>query len=140
MSSQLVQRWQVEHRHATARPPPARPAWPNGRVYVGSSAASPANNFFAFDAVTGAPAWAVTVGYRSSCFNVGIGSTAAISGTTLVVGAAAPANPAYYGLDDQRLGRPLWRNPMNVGASALPLGVAAARLWPRLPGHGLALR
>ncbi len=112
--NQLVSRWQVNiGSNGTA--PAGAPSVANGKIYVGSSAPS-GNNFFAFDAVSGAQAWATSVSYQSSCFNVGIGSTSAISGTTLVVGGG---DPAYYGLD-ANTGAQLWRHPMNVGSSGFP--------------------
>ena len=83
-----------------------------GRVYVGSSAPT-GPNFFAFDAQTGAPAWSANLGYKADCENVGIGSTAANSGTVLAVGGG---DEAYYGLNAQT-GASLWREPLNVGSS-----------------------
>src|SRR5207253_6279707 len=80
------------------------------------SSAPTGNDFFAFDAVTGSQAWAVSLNYVSSCFNVGIGSTAAISGTVVSVGGG---DSAFYGLD-ANTGSQLWRNPMNVGSSGFP--------------------
>ncbi len=81
--SQLVSRWQM-FIGSGAGDPSGAPSVAGGKVFVGSSA--PGNNFFAFNAVTGAQAWNVSVGYENSCFNVGIGSTSAISGTVLSVG------------------------------------------------------
>jgi hypothetical protein len=75
---------------------------------------------FAFNAVSGAPVWAKAIGYRSSCFNVGIGSTPAISGTQVVVGEDnAASNPAYHGIDTVS-GTMVWTNTMSVGASGFP--------------------
>jgi hypothetical protein len=87
----------------------------NGKVFVGSSAAS-AQDFFAFGAVSGAQLWTANLNYQSSCFNVGIGSTAAISGTMLSVGGG---DQAFYGLNTET-GAIVWRNPMNVGSSGYP--------------------
>src|SRR5690242_11399501 len=89
------------------------PSVANGRVFVGSSRAS-GPNLFAFDAATGALAWNVGVGYNpDGCFGVGIGSTAAISGTTLVIGGG---DAAYYGINTVT-GAQLWREPLNAGPS-----------------------
>src|SRR5437867_60768 len=112
--SQLTQRWQVSIG-TNGTGPSGAPSVANGRVYVGSSAPT-GNNFFAFDAVTGAQAWSANIGYFSTCFNVGIGSTCAISGTVVSVGGG---DTAYYGLD-ANTGAQLWRNPMNVGSSGFP--------------------
>ncbi|HUS16481.1 MAG TPA: S-layer homology domain-containing protein [Chloroflexia bacterium] len=109
--SSLVPRWQ--RSLGTAGSPSASgPVISNGRVYVGSSVmAGP--NFFAFEATTGAPAWSADLGHMPSCFNVGIGSTAAVSGTLLAVGGG---DGAYYGRD-ALTGGALWRVPLNVGPS-----------------------
>ncbi|MFL5733817.1 MAG: S-layer homology domain-containing protein [Chloroflexia bacterium] len=112
--AQLVQRWQV-NIGSNGTPPSGAPSVANGTVFVGSSTAT-GNNFFAFDAISGSPVWSTTVGYVSSCFNVGIGSTSAISGTILSVGGG---DSAFYGLDTTN-GAQLWRNPMNVGSSGFP--------------------
>ena len=82
---QLVQRWQA-FIGSNGTGPFSAPSVANGRVYVGSSVSS-GNDFFAFDAVTGVPAWSANVNYvNSGCFNVGIGSTAAVSGNVVSVG------------------------------------------------------
>ena len=88
----------------------------SGKVYVGSSAPTWADNYFAFDAVTGAKAWSTNLAYQSTCFSVGIGSTAAVSGTLLVVGGG---DDAYYGLD-ANMGVSSGGNPLNVGPSGYP--------------------
>jgi outer membrane protein assembly factor BamB len=89
------------------------PSIAGGRVFVGSSIAT-GPNLFALDARTGAPAWNVGVGYNpDGCFGVGIGSTAAISGTTLVIGGG---DAAYYGINTVT-GAQLWREPLNAGPS-----------------------
>ncbi|HUP27069.1 MAG TPA: PQQ-binding-like beta-propeller repeat protein, partial [Chloroflexia bacterium] len=118
-ASLLVQRWQY-NVGTNGTPTSGAPSVYNGVVYVPSSAASPANNLFALDAVNGSQVWAMAAGYRSSCFNVGIGSTPAISATTLVIGAdSSDSNPSYYGRDTATGGQ-VWRNPMGVGASGFP--------------------
>ena len=89
------------------------PSVAGGRVVVGSSRAT-GPNLFAFDARTGTLAWNASVGYTpGSCFNVGIGSTATISGTTLVIGGG---DAAYYGLNTAT-GAQLWREPLDAGPS-----------------------
>ncbi len=108
----MVSRWQM-FIGSNGTPASSSPAIANGKAYVGSSASS-GNDFFAFDAVTGAQAWATSVNYvGAGCFNVGIGSSPAVSGSILSVGGG---DAAYYGLDANS-GAQLWRNPMNVGAS-----------------------
>jgi outer membrane protein assembly factor BamB len=87
----------------------------NGRLYVGGSAVT-GPNFFAFDAKSGVPLWQTSLGYApADCadvgIEVGIGSTAAISGSILVVGGG---DAAYYALDT-RTGATLWRDPLAVG-------------------------
>lgn len=115
----IGQRWQFNvGSNGTATS--AAPSVSNGVVYVGSSAASPANNFFAFNAITGSSVFSEPIGYRSSCFNVGIGSTPAISGTQVVIGAdTASSNPSYFGFNTSN-GSQAWVNPMGVGASGFP--------------------
>ncbi len=120
--AQLTQSWQVNIQ-TNGTPPSGAPSVADGVVYVGSSITSTAQipNFFALSAVTGATIWSKDIGYRRSCFNVGIGSTPAISGTVVVVGADnASSDPSYYGLDTSNLGAQLWVNPMGVGISGFP--------------------
>jgi hypothetical protein len=112
--AQWVSRWQV-NIGSNGTPPSGAPSVSNGKVFVGSSVAA-GNDYFAFDAISGSPVWSTTLNYTSSCFNVGIGSTAAISGTALSVGGG---DSAFYGLDANNGGQ-LWRNPMNVGSSGFP--------------------
>ncbi len=89
------------------------PSIANGRVFVGSSIGT-GPNLFAFDARTGVPAWNVSVGYNpAACLGVGIGSTAAISGTTLVIGGG---DAAYYGINTET-GAQLWRTSLDAGPS-----------------------
>ena len=109
--SQLAPRWQA-FIGSGVYPTSSGPSVANGRVYVGSSVAT-GNNFFAFDALTGDPAWSANLGHVNDCSVVGIGSTSAISGTVLAVGGG---DSAYYGLDADT-GAQLWRQPMNVGPS-----------------------
>ncbi|MEO8286876.1 MAG: S-layer homology domain-containing protein [Chloroflexota bacterium] len=114
--NQLVQRWAVNLGYnSTGSATSGAPSVANGKVYVGTNA-STGDNFFARDAVTGAPVWSTSVGYVNSCFNVGIGSTSAISGSVLSVGGG---DSAFYGLN-ANTGAQLWRNPMNVGSSGFP--------------------
>ena len=110
---QLVSRWQV-YLGSNGNPSSSTPSVALGRVYVGSSVPT-GPNYFAFDARTGAPEWSADLGYTASCEKVGIGSTAAISGTVLAVGGG---DGAYYGLDAQT-GATLWRNPLGAGASGM---------------------
>ena len=89
------------------------PSVADGRVFVGSSRPT-GPNLFAFDAAGGTRLWNVSAGYTpGNCFNVGIGSTAAISGTTLVIGGG---DAAYYGFDTAT-GTRLWREPLDAGPS-----------------------
>jgi outer membrane protein assembly factor BamB len=87
-----------------------------GTVYVGSSVPS-GPNFFAFSAATGASRWTKDLGhvFDPSCGPdvVGIPSTAAVSGSVVVIGGG---DSAYYGLDTAA-GRVLWRHPMGDGPS-----------------------
>jgi len=107
----LASRWQVFLGNSVDRSS-STPSVAGGRVYVGSSVPS-GPNFFAFDATTGAPVWSADLGYSDSCQKVGIGSTAAISGTVLAVGGG---DSAYYGLNAQT-GARLWREALDVGPS-----------------------
>ena len=77
--AQVVPRWQVAVG-SSDNPSSSTPSVAHGLVYVGSSVPS-GPNFFAFEATTGAPAWSADLHYMASCEKVGIGSTAAISGT-----------------------------------------------------------
>ncbi len=107
----LVPRWEV-YLGTNGTPSSSAPVIADGRVYVGSSVAT-GPNFFAFDAVTGAPLWNANLGYIADCNLVGIGSTAAVSGGVLVVGGG---DGAYYGFD-AATGTPLWREPLGDGPS-----------------------
>ena len=100
-----------------AIPSGSAPSVADGRLYIGGSAHE-GPNFFAFDASSGAPIWQVSLGKApTTCadvgVDVGIGSTAAISGSIAVVGGA---DAAYYGLD-AATGATLWRDPLGVGPS-----------------------
>ncbi|MDQ3706348.1 MAG: PQQ-binding-like beta-propeller repeat protein [Chloroflexota bacterium] len=112
----LVPRWRAVI-NPEGIPAGSAPSVANGRVYIGGSAhAGP--NFFAFEASSGAPLWQVSLGYASTdCsaegIEVGIGSTAAILGSIVVVGGG---DAAYYGLDADT-GATLWRDPLDVGPS-----------------------
>jgi outer membrane protein assembly factor BamB len=109
---QLVSRWQAP-LGTNGNPSSSSPVVAGGRVYVGSSAPE-GPNFYAFDASSGLPSWSANVGYFESCDGVGIGSTAAISGTVLVVGGG---DAAYYGLNADT-GEQMWRVAMDAGPSA----------------------
>ncbi len=89
-------------------PSSSGPVVASGRVYVGSSLAE-GDNYFCFDASTGARVWSANVGH-SPPFpgNVGIGSTAAVVDGLVVVGGG---DPAYYGLD-AATGAIRWRHDM----------------------------
>ena len=113
--SQLISRWQSPDMGFNSHASSSAPSVANGKVYAGSSNPN-GNNYYAFDATTGAPLWSANLGYQPRCDSVGIGSTAAISGTTLVVGGG---DDAYYALDAND-GHILWRNPINMGPSAYP--------------------
>jgi len=95
-------------------PSSSGPIVAGGRVYVGSSLPS-GDNYFCFDAATGARLWSANVGH-SPPFpgNVGIGSTAAVVDGLVVVGGG---DPAYYGLD-AATGARRWRHDMAQGAEA----------------------
>jgi outer membrane protein assembly factor BamB len=98
-------------------PSGSAPSVANGRLFIGGSAKA-GGNFFAFDAASGAPLWQTSLGYApADCADVGIevgvGSTAAISGSIAVVGGA---DAAFYGLDADT-GEKLWRDPLDVGPS-----------------------
>jgi outer membrane protein assembly factor BamB len=90
------------------------PVVADGRVCVGSSVRE-GPNYFCFDASTGAPLWSADLGHSSFTEgNVGIGSTAAISGGVLYVGGG---DAAYYAVAADT-GRVLWRHPLDAGRDA----------------------
>lgn len=95
-------------------PAGSAPSVANGHLYIGGSAPT-GPNFFAFDATSGAPLWQASLGYIPSpdveCIAVGIGSTAAISGSVLVVGGG---DATYYGLNADT-GATIWRDPVGAG-------------------------
>lgn len=138
-------RWQA-YLGSNGAPSSSTPSVAGGRVYVGGSAAS-GRNFFAFDSVSGAPAWSLNLGYVDSCFNVGIGATAAISDGIVVAGGG---DAAYYGLDAST-GELIWREALNAGPSGFAwespllangrayLGVAARCDNPSVRGEVRAL-
>lgn len=95
-------------------PSSSGPVVANGRVYVGSSLAA-GDNYFCFDASTGARVWSANVGHSPPFLgNVGIGSTAAVVDGRVVLGGG---DPAYYGLD-AATGAILWRHDMAQAAEA----------------------
>ena len=113
--AQWVQRWQANVGSGSTATS-STPAVADGRVFAASSRTA-GDNLFAFDAVNGgAPLWTAFVGYQSSCFNGGVGSSPAVGGTTLVVGGG---DAAYYALNTTN-GAQIWRHPMNVGPSGFP--------------------
>src|SRR5437764_244671 len=91
--NQLVSRWQANIGSDLNNPASSAPSVAGGAVYVGSSARS-GPNFFAYSAQNGTPYWSVNLSYTNACWNVGIGSTPAISGTVVAVGGG---DTAYYG-------------------------------------------
>ena len=92
-------------------PSSSGPVMADGRVCAGSSVPQ-GNNYFCFDATTGAPLWSANVGHPTLVRgNVGIGATAAISNGVLAVGGG---DAAYYALAADT-GRILWRHPLAVG-------------------------
>jgi outer membrane protein assembly factor BamB len=110
----LVSLWQADVGAGDA-PTSSAPSVANGRVYVGSSVKS-GQNFYAFDAQTGKTDWSASLAPATTCFGVGIGATAAISGSVVVAGGS---DSAYYGLDSAT-GTVLWRDPLDAGPSAYP--------------------
>ena len=107
--TQLTQRWQ-RFIGVGSQAPFSAPSVGGGRLFIGSSIAS-GDNFFAFDAVTGDPLWGENLGYDDDCFLlVGIGSTAAVSGTIVSIGGG---DGAYYGLDVTN-GDIEWRDPLGA--------------------------
>lgn len=92
-----------------ALPSSSGPVMADGRVCAGSSVGV-GDNYFCFDASTGARLWSATVGHvPATTRSVGIGATAAIAGGVLVVGGG---DAAYYALAADT-GRVLWRHPLN---------------------------
>ena len=113
--AQVAPRWQSDIG-SNGIPPSGAPTVAGGRVYVGSSRAD-GDNFFAFDAQSGARAWSARVGHiEVPCFNIGIGATAAVAGNLVVAGGG---DGAYYGLD-ATTGAQKWRHALNVGSSGFP--------------------
>lgn len=112
-ASLLTTRWQAFVGSNGGTPSFSAPSVANGKVYVGSSVTT-GNNLFAFDAPTGTPVWSTSVGHNpTSCFGVGVGSTASISGTILSIGGG---DSAYYGLD-AITGEQIWRHAVDAGPS-----------------------
>ncbi|MDQ6693949.1 MAG: PQQ-binding-like beta-propeller repeat protein [Chloroflexota bacterium] len=110
--SRLAPLWQFNTGIGVS-PTSSGPIVAGGRVYVGSSETS-GPNFYALDAATGTQDWSATLGQTPTCFNVGIGATAAVAGGVVVSGGT---DPAYYGLD-ATTGKLLWRHALDAGASA----------------------
>jgi outer membrane protein assembly factor BamB len=120
-ASQLVERWRVNLGNNS--PTSSAPNVSNGKVYAASSVTS-GDNYFAYDAVSGAPVWSTSVGHGSNCFNVGIGATAAISGSVISVGGG---DKAYYGLNADT-GAQLWREEMDPTPNTNPFPWASPLL------------
>ncbi len=96
-----------------AVPSASGPVVAGGRVCAGSSVDT-GDNYFCFDATTGAPLWSANLGHFPAPGNVGIGSTAAIADGRLIVGGG---DSAYYALDTAT-GAMIWRHPMDAGPTA----------------------
>lgn len=92
----LVQRWQANTGTGNVVTS-GGPSVANGRVFVGSTVAT-GNNFFAFDAVTGKPAWNQFVGYLTGCLLSGVPSTSAIDGGVVSVGVGTPLIMAWMSI------------------------------------------
>jgi outer membrane protein assembly factor BamB len=112
---QLMPRWQANIGTNGTMSAASAPSVANSMVYVGSSVAS-GDNFFGINAISGTQVWTASLGYNPNpgCLHVGLGSTAAISGTIISVGGG---DSAYYGLNADT-GQQLWRDPMDLGPSA----------------------
>jgi outer membrane protein assembly factor BamB len=132
--SRLAPRWQADIGMGDF-PPSGAPTVAGGRVFVGSSRPD-GDNFFAFGATTGGALWTANVGHHPpSDFDVGLGATAGVSGSVVVVGGG---DAAYYGLD-VATGAILWRHEMGVGASGFtwcsPL-IANGRVYIGMSSEG----
>jgi outer membrane protein assembly factor BamB len=110
----LTQAWQSNiGLGETEMPAFSAPSVANGRVYIAGSR-DQGDNFFSFDTGDGHTAWSASIGRNpSECFGVGIGSTAAVSGTMVSIGGG---DGAYYGFNAGN-GSQLWRDPLGVGPS-----------------------
>ncbi len=135
----LVPRWQAQIGSGPS-PSSSSPVVAEGRVYVASSVIT-GSNFFAMDAQTGTPLWSADLGRVNDCFNVGIGATAAVSGSLVVAGGGGGA---YYGLDAATgairwrndLGQPgafAWASPL-IAQSRVYVGVASECDAPQVRG------
>jgi outer membrane protein assembly factor BamB len=132
--SRLAPRWQADIGMGDF-PPSGAPTVAGGRVFVGSSRPD-GDNFFAFSATTGGALWTANVGHHPpSDFDVGLGATAGVSGSVVVVGGG---DAAYYGLD-VATGAILWRHEMGVGPSGFtwcsPL-IANGRVYIGMSSEG----
>jgi outer membrane protein assembly factor BamB len=116
-----------------SRPPSCTPAVAGGRVFACSSGTD-GDNFFAFDAKTGALLWSADVG-RPGASTVGIGASPAVADGIVVAGGA---DGAYYGLD-AATGALRWRHALDAGrhdfAWASPLA-AGGRVWIGVSSEG----
>ena len=128
----LVPRWQA-HVGVGPLPPSCAPAVAGGRVFACSSRTD-GDNFFAFDAKTGALQWSVNLGAPQSG-SVGIGASPAVANGIVVAGGA---DGAYYGLD-AATGALRWRHALDSGprdfAWASPL-VSGGFVWIGVSSEG----
>src|SRR4051812_8129779 len=108
----LALRWHVFLGPGGALSTSSVPVVAGDTVYAGSNPAH-GDNYYAFDARTGAQKWSASLHFGGGCLPIGLGATAAISGTLLVVGGG---DGAYYGLNTAD-GRILWRSPLDAGPS-----------------------
>jgi outer membrane protein assembly factor BamB len=113
----LAPLWQKE-LGTSGDPPSASPTVADGRVFAGSSVRD-GDNLLAFDAATGQELWSADLDRRAGpCggfSEIGIPSTPAVSGSTVVVGGG---NAAYFALDAAS-GRVLWKHDISdAGPSA----------------------
>jgi outer membrane protein assembly factor BamB len=108
----LVQLWTATLGMG-AHPASSGPVVSGGRVYVGSSVPT-GPNFMSVEAATGRILWSADLGHDfSGPDSVGLGATAAVAGSVVVIGGG---DSAYYGLDAAS-GRILWRHALDVGPS-----------------------
>jgi outer membrane protein assembly factor BamB len=128
----LAARWQARVGLGPL-PPSCSPAVAGGRVFACSSRTD-GDNFFAFDAKTGALLWSADLG-RPGAGSVGIGASPAVAGGIVVAGGA---DGAYYALD-AATGALRWRHALDSGrndfAWASPL-VSGSHVWIGVSSEG----